>query len=201
MKSKLLLVGLIVSAIMLINIVSAESQYGKIDSYYNGEYLPGTEVAKPTLKIGEPFTLRVDVTMYQECKMDIELSLLDKTHFDFIDGIADFNQAASYIFKANETHTFEWTLKPTDNWAGGTVPLNIHYAILLPGVTGSVTDSSFTIAYPYITTEHYKGDTTPTTTTYPESPTSTDDPTTPSTPAFTLLAAALTLTIAAARRS
>jgi len=178
---------------MLINIVSAESQYGKIDSYYNGKYLPGTEVAKPILKIGEPFTLRVDVTMYQECKMDIELSLLDKTHFDFIDGVADFNQAASYIFKANETHTFEWKLKPTDKWAGGAVPVNLHYAILLKGVTGSVTDSSFTIAYPYISTEYYEGDTTT------KDPTSTDDPTTPSTPAFSFLATALALTIAARR--
>ena len=201
MKSKLLLVGLIVSTIMLINIVSAESQYGKIDSYYNGEYLPGTEVAKPTLKIGEPFTLRVDVTMYQECKMDIELSLLDKTHFDFIGGVADFNQPASYIFEANETRTFEWILKPTDKWAEGAVPVNIHYAILLKGVTGSVTDSSFTIAYPYITTEYYEGDTTPTTTTDPESPTSTDDPITPSTPAFTLLASALAIVLVVVRRS
>ena len=196
MKSKLLLVGLIVSTIMLINIVSAESQYGKIDSYYNGEYLPGTEVAKPTLKIGEPFTLRVDVTMYQECKMDIELSLLDKTHFNFIGGVADFNQPASYIFEANETHTFEWILKPTDKWAEGAVPVNIHYAILLPDVTGSVTDSSFTIAYPHISTEYYEGDPTPTTTTDPESP-STGDPTTPSTPAFTLLAAALAIVVVA----
>ena len=201
MKSKLLLVGLIVSAMMLINIGSAESQYGKIDSYYNGEYLPGTEVAKPILKIGEPFTLRVDVTMYQECKMDIELSLIDKTHFEFIDGPADFNQYASYIFKVNETHTFEWILKSTDKWAGGEVPLDIYYAILIPNENGPVASGGFTIAYPYITTEHYEGDTTPTTTTYPESPTSTDDPTTPSTPAFTLLAASLAIVIAAARKS
>lgn len=199
MKSKLLLVGLIVSAMMLINIGSAESQYGKIDSYYNGEYLPGTEVAKPILKIGEPFTLRVDVTMYQECKMDIELSLIDKTHFEFIDGPADFNQYASYIFKVNETHTFEWILKSTDKWMGGTVPLDIYYAILIPNENGPVTSGGFTIAVPYITTEHYESDSTLLTTTDPESPTSTEDPTTQSTPAFTLLAAALTLTIAARR--
>jgi len=185
---------LVVCSILFSGIVSAESQYGKIDSYYNGKYLSGTEVAKPNLKIGEPFTLRVDVTMYQECKMDIELSLIDKTHFEFIDGPADFNRYASYIFKINETHTFEWTLKPTDKWVGGTVPLDIYYAILIPNENGPVTSGGFTIAYPYITTEHYEGDTTPTTTT---DPTSTDNPTTPSTPAFSLFAAALAIVVAA----
>jgi len=193
MKIIWILIGLILCSIMLSGMASAESQYGKIDSYYNNKFLPGTEVAKPTLKIGEPFTLRVDVTMYQECKMYIRLNLLDNTHFDFIDGAANFNQAASYIFKENETSTFEWTLKPTDKWAGGAVPLDIHYSILLPDVTGSVADSSFTIAVPYITTEYYEGDTTT------KDPTSTDDPTTPSTPAFTLFATALALTIAARR--
>ena len=199
MKMSWIVVGLILCLIMLSGMASAESQYGKIDSYYNDNFLSGTEVAKPTLKIGEPFTLRVDVTMYQKCKMNIRLNLLDNTHFDFIDGAADFNQAASYIFEANETSTFEWTLKATDKWAGGAVPLDIHYSILLPDVTGSVADSSFTIAVPYITTEHYEGDTTPTTTSDPESSKSTDEPTAPSTPAFTILAAALTLTIAARR--
>lgn len=196
MKISWILVGFTLCSIMLSGMASAESQYGKIDSYYNDNFLSGTEVAKPTLKIGEPFTLRVDVTMYQECKMYIRLNLLDNTHFDFIDGAADFNQAASYIFEANETSTFEWTLKATDKWAGGAVPLDIHYSILLPDVTGSVADSSFTIAVPYITTEYYEGDSTPSTTT---DPISTDNPTTPSTPAFTLLAAALALTIAARR--
>ena len=199
MKMSWIVVGLILCLIMLSGMASAESQYGKIYSYYNDKFLPGTEVAKPTLKIGEPFTLRVDVTMYQECKMNIRLNLLDNTHFDFIGGTADFNQAASYIFEVNETSTFEWTLKATDKWAGGAVPLDIHYSILLPDVTGSVADSSFTIAVPYISTEYYEGDTTPTTTTDPDSPTSTDDPTTPSTPAFTLLATALALTIAVRR--
>ena len=195
MKIGLTLIGLLV-CVMFANIAVAESQYGKIDSYYNDGFLPGTEIAKPNLKIGEPFKLRVDVTMYQECKMYVGLSLLDKTHFDFIDGPADFSHTASYIFETNETHTFEWTLKPTDEWAGGSVPVNIHYSILVLGVTGSVADSSFTIAYPHISTEYYEGDIT---TIDPESPTSTDDPTTPSTPAFTFLAAALALTIAARR--
>ena len=197
MKIRWMLVGLIL-CVFFTNITNAESLYGKIDTHYNDKLLPGNEIAKPTLKIGEPFTLRVDTTMYQECIMNIKLILIDKTHFDFIDGPADFNQVTPYIFKSNETHTFEWTLKPTDKWAGGTVPLDIHYSILLPDVTGSVADNSFTIAYPYITTEYYEGDTTPPTTTTPESPTSTEDP---ATPAFTLLAAALAITIAATRRS
>ena len=201
MKTRWLLVGLIICSIMLSSIAYAKNQYYGIDGvYYNDEQVIG-DAAKPNLKIGEPFSLRVDVIAYQECKMDIELNLIDKTHFDFIDGPANFNQYASYIFEANETHTFEWTLKPTDKWAGGEVPLDIYYVILVPNEHGPVANGGFTIAYPYISTEHYEGDTTPTTTTDPEPPTSTDDPTTPSTPAFTLLAASLAIVIAAARRS
>ena len=78
------------------------------------------------------------------------------------------------------------------------MPINFHYSIVLPDTTDCTVNSEFTIAVPYITTEYYEGDTTPPTTTTPESPTSTEDP---ATPAFTLLAAAFAITIAAMRRS
>jgi sarcinarray family protein len=143
MKTRWLLVGLIICSIMLSSIAYAKNQYYGIDGvYYNDEQVIG-DAAKPNLKIGEPFSLRVDVIAYQECKMDIELNLIDKTHFDFIDGPANFNQYASYIFEANETHTFEWTLKPTDKWAGGEVPLDIYYVILVPNEHGPVANGGF----------------------------------------------------------
>ncbi|MGP8322364.1 MAG: sarcinarray family MAST domain-containing protein [Methanosarcinaceae archaeon] len=195
MKLKLMFLILIMVLILFSGIVDAKSPYGNMDLYYNGELLPRGEVAKTVLRIGEPFSVRVDATMYQECKLHIRLCLIDNTHFDNVEGRRDFNQDFSKIYKANETHTFEWVLKPTDEWAGGTVPIDIHYSILLPDVTGSVADSSFTIAYPYISTEYYEGDSTPPTTTTPDSPTSTENPN--STPAFTLLTAALALTLAA----
>ncbi|MGP8330083.1 MAG: hypothetical protein ACT6FF_07180, partial [Methanosarcinaceae archaeon] len=57
-----------------------------------------------------------------------------------------------------------------------------------------IVNSGFTIAYPYISTEHYEGDSTPPTTTTPDSPPSTESPN--SIPAFTLLATALAIATA-----
>ena len=199
MKMRWILVGFIISLIMLSVMASAESQYGKIDVYYNGKLLPGTEVAKPTLKIGEPFTVKIEMTLNQPSILFIRVDSLGDNMYEVIEGPSEFRRSKYFKSIDEGTHTFEWTLKPTDEWAGGTMPINFGYQINLPGEDDPVVNSEFTIAYPYITTEYYEGDTTPTTTTDPDSPTSTDDSTTPSTPAFTLLAAALALTITARR--
>jgi len=192
MKFKFLILTMII--IVFSGIADAKSPYGNMDLYYNGELLPRGEVAKPVLKIGETFSVRVDVTLYQYSKLFIELSLLDKNLFDFIDGPAEFNQYATKIFEVNETHTFEWTLKPTDEWAGGTMPVNINYAIYVLDEHEPVANGDFTIAFPYISTEHYEGDSTPPTTTTPDSPSSTESPN--STPAFTLLTTTLAIALA-----
>ncbi|MGP8330634.1 MAG: sarcinarray family MAST domain-containing protein [Methanosarcinaceae archaeon] len=160
MKQKLMFLILTMILILFSGIVDAKSPYGNMDLYYNGDLLPRGEVAKSNLDISEPFSVRVDATMYQECKLYIELTVIDKTCFELIDGPADINQLSSHVFETNETYTFEWTLKPTDEWAGGTIPVNIHYSILLPGDEGVATDSGFTIAYPYISTEYYESNTT-----------------------------------------
>jgi len=201
MKTRWLLVGFIICSIMLSSIVYAKNQYYGIDGvYYNDEQVIG-DAAKPTLKIGEPFSVAVEMTMYQYCQVYLELSDLGtgsgSNCFVVIDGPSDLGKSYDKLFLKNETHMFEWTLKPTDEWAGGAMPINFHYEIAVPDKTVTVVNSEFTIAVPYITTEYYEGDTI--TTTDPESPTSTEDPTTPSTPAFTILAAVLVLTIAARR--
>ena len=184
---------LVVCSILFSGIVSAESQYGKIDVYYNDKLLPGTEVAKPTLQIGESFTVKIDFTVYQEYKVSGKLMELGSGNFEIVDGPSEMDQYSSVILKPNESHIFEWTVKPTEKWAGGSLPINFHYSIVEKGNPEPVVNNKFTIAYPYITTEYYESDTTPTTTTDSESP-STDDPTTP---AFTFLAAALAIVVAA----
>ena len=201
MRWILLIIGLMISAILLSGITSAESSYGKIDVYYNDIILPGTEVAKPTLKIGEPFKVRIDLTVYQTSFVNVELTELGKNNYEIMNGptkkMGDYTGLIT--IEENFTHVYEWKVRPTENWVDGSMPINLHYEILDPSSPKPLVSSKFTVAVPYITTEHYKGDTTPITTTDPESPTSTDDPTTPSTPAFTILAAALALTIAARR--
>ncbi len=147
--------------ILFSGIAVAKSPYGEMDLYFNDRLLPGSEVAKPTLKIDEPFSVRVDVTLYQESKLYIELTVIDKTHFEFIDGPADIDRLTSHVFETNETHTFEWTLKPTDAWAGGTIPINIHYTIFMIDEYEPSVYSGFTIAYPYISNEYYYDKTPP----------------------------------------
>ena len=201
MKTRWILVGLIFCSIMLSGMASAENQYYGIDGvYYNDEKLIG-DAAKPTLKIGEPFTVKIEMTLNQPSTLGFKLGSLGDNMYEVIEGPSEFKRTKYFKLIDEGTHTFEWTLRPTDGWAGGTLPVNFWYQINMPGEDESVVNSEFTIAIPYITTEYYEGDTTTITTTDPESPTSTDDPTTPSTPAFTLLAASLAIVIAAARRS
>ena len=199
MKTRWLLVGLIVCSIMLSSMAYAKNQYYGIDGvYYNDEQVIG-DAAEPTLKIGEPFTVKIEMTLNQPSMLGFKLGSLGDNMYEVIEGPSEFKRTKVFKLIDEGTHTFEWTLKPTDEWAGGTMPVNFWYQINLAGEDNSVVNSEFTIAVPYITTEYYEGDSTSTTTTDSDSPTSTDDPTTPSTPAFTLLATALALTIAVRR--
>ncbi|HJH29453.1 MAG TPA: sarcinarray family MAST domain-containing protein [Methanosarcinaceae archaeon] len=187
--------------LMLPNIALAYNPYGEIytyEVYYNDELLTGAEVAKPTLKIGEPFSVRIDLTVNQKSDVYVELTETGKNDFEIISGPTSRMDVYSDgdVCEAGSTQVYKWIVKPTDNWAGGSMPLNIYYTILEHGNPDPLVSSGFTIAVPYISTEYYDGDTTSITTT---DPTSTDDPTTPSTPAFTILAAVLALTIAARR--
>jgi len=199
MKMRWILVGLILCSIMLSGMASAKSQYFRFDGiYYNDEQLMG-KAAKPTLKIGEPFTVKIEMTLNQPSVLFIRIGSLGDNMYEVIEGPSEFKRTKYFKLIDEGTHTFEWTLKPTDKWAGGTLPVNFGYQINMPGEDEPVVNSEFTIAVPYITTEYYEGDTTPPTTTTPESPASTETPN--STPAFTLLAASLAIVIAAARRS
>jgi len=194
MNIRWMLVGLFFCSIILSGLALAESQYGKIDVYYNGKILPGTEVAKPTLKIDEPFKVGIDMTVYQKCEVSVKLSELGENNFVVLNGpTTKMDVYTGNVMEKNSTKIYEWTVAPTDNWAGGSLPINFVYQINDFETGRILVNSGFTIAYPYITIEYYEGDTTT------KDPTSTDDPTTPSTPAFSFLATALALTIAARR--
>jgi len=197
MKYRLILIVSII-ILLLPNVALAYNPYGEIytyEVYYNGKPLPGTEVAKPNLKIGEPFSVAVEMTMYQYCQVYCKLLDLGtysgSNFFIVIDGPSELGKSCDKLFLENETHKFEWTLKPTDEWAGGTMPINFHYEIFVKDQYDSIVNSEFTIAYPCISNEYYEGDST---TTNPDSPTSTESPN--SIPAFTLLTTALAIALA-----
>ena len=201
MKFRMIVIVLIILLLTLQIIATAESQYGKIDVHYNDELYSNTETPKPVLKIGEPFILQFDVTMKQECKLHVSLSDLGTYQgmniFVVVDGPSELGESYDRIFKENETYTFEWTLKPTDEWAGGSMPINFHYSIQVKDQYDPLVNSEFTAAVPYITNEYYEGGSF--------SSSSTTDPVEgadniPSTPAFTFPLAIIGMMLAAVCR-
>ncbi|HWR25412.1 MAG TPA: sarcinarray family MAST domain-containing protein, partial [Methanosarcina sp.] len=101
MKIKyMIMLSIIISTISL---ATASNPYGKIytyDVYYNDKLLPGTEVAKPILKIGEPFNIKTNMTVYQEYKVSGKLTELGEGYFEVIDGPSKMDKYASTILKA-----------------------------------------------------------------------------------------------------
>ncbi|WP_214045463.1 sarcinarray family MAST domain-containing protein [Methanomethylovorans sp.] len=138
---------------------SAESSYGKIDVYFDGKLYPGAEMPKPFLKIGEPFKVRFDIIPYQRCEVSVMLTTIDEKDFKIINGSTnEMGKYTSGIVGKNETITYEWTLFPTENWAGGTVPLDFVYQFDDLNSFDIITKGEFTAAYITVSKEYYNGE-------------------------------------------
>ena len=184
-----LIASLFLVFLLMPNLAFAESKYGSMDVYFNEQLLPGKEIAKPTLDIGEPFKVKVNITVYQKSDVYVSLSCMEKSSFEIVDGptlkIEDYSKGD--ILEANSSKEYEWIVKPTERWKGGSMPLDIYYTILAHGDSEPLVEGGFTVVYCTISNAHYKG----------EIPTSEDQPvsetepssTSASTPAFTLLGA------------
>lgn len=181
--------------LLLVGNASASSQYGSIDVYYNDKILPGKEVAKPTLKIGEPFKVKVDMTLNQTSTLFVQVCSLGGNFFEVVDGPSEFEKT-KYIKSLDPgKYTFEWTIVPTDEWAGGSIPLNFWYQINLPGEDEPAIKGEFTIAYCTISNGHYEGETPTSEQSESENqptskkPASENSPSSASAPAFKLVTA------------
>jgi MAST domain-containing protein len=176
--------------------LAASNPYGEVytyDVYYNDKLLPNMEIAKPVLKIGEPFNVKVNMTVYQEYKVSGQMSEIGSGNFEVIEGPSQMNKYSSVYLKPNESHVFEWTVKPTEGWAGGSLPINFHYSIVEKGNPEPVVNSEFTVAYCTISKEYYEGE-TPISGEQPVSETE-SSPTSASTPAFSLITAVSALVL------
>lgn len=139
------------------NISFASSPYGEMQVYYNERILPGSEIAKPTLKIGEPFNVSINLTVYQKSEVSVMLSEIGDEDFVISDGFTKkMNRYGSKVMEKNSSEIFEWKVAPTENWAGGSTPVNIVYQINDFESGDILVNSGFTIAYPYISTEYYE---------------------------------------------
>lgn len=187
MRIRSIVFGIIASLLFFQSSAAALSEYGKIDVYFNDQILPGEKVATPTLKVGEPFNIKVNVTVYQEYKVSGQISEIGSGDFEVVEGPSQMNRYSSVNLKPNESHIFEWTIKPTEEWAGGSIPINFHYSLLEKGNSEPVLNSGFTVAYCTISNEYYEGK-TPISEEQPVSETE-PSPSSASTPAFTLAGA------------
>jgi MAST domain-containing protein len=202
MSLKSLLIGLIISLILIPSAVTASSPYGKMDVYYNGKVLPGEEVAKPVLKIGEPFDIGVNVTVYQKCYVYTMLSEIGDNNFEIVTGsTSKMKDYGKNILDENSSKMFSWTVKPTDEWAGGSLPINVVYQLNDFETGDLLVKGKFTVAYCTISNEHYKGE-APTSKEQPTSKTETSSASKPaSMPGFSLLAAIAALALVFSRFS
>jgi len=194
MRIRSIVFGIIASLLFFQSSAAALSEYGKIDVYFNDQILPGEKVATPTLKVGESFNIKVNVTVYQEYKVSGQISEIGSGDFEVVEGPSQMNRYSSVNLKPNESHIFEWTIKPTEEWAGGSVPINFHYSLLEKGNSEPVLNSGFTVAYCTISNEYYEGE-TPISEEQPVSETE-PSPSSASTPAFTLAGAISVLALA-----
>jgi sarcinarray family protein len=168
---------------------SSESQYGKIDVYYNDQLYPGDSTPKPLLKIGEPFNLRFEVTCYKRNFLAVQLWSIGNNDFVILDGpTASLGTGTRGIIEANETRVFEWTVAPTEAWAGGSAPINFYYQMTDLERPITLASGEFTAAYVTISNEHYEFPAA----TKPGAQSSSDT-SSPSLPAFTLLGALTTM--------
>jgi MAST domain-containing protein len=195
--------------ILLAEHVAAENPYGKIytyDVYYNDKLLPDTDVAKPVLKIGEPFTVGINLTVYQKSEVSVQLNEIGEGYFVIVEGpTSKMNVYRADIMEKNSSILYKWTVIPTEKWAGGSIPIDIIYQINDFKTGHILVNSGFTVAYPYISNEHYEGEVStpekqPISNTRP-SPAE-PSPVSASTPAFTLVGAVsiLALVFALLRR-
>jgi len=191
-----LIASLLLVFLLMPNLAFAESKYGSMDVYYNEKLLPGKEVAKPTLDIGEPFKVKVNLTVYQKSDVYVSLSCMEKSSFEIVDGptlkIEDYSNCD--ILEANSFKEYEWIVKPTERWKGGSMPLDIYYTILAHGDSEPLAEGGFTVAYCTISNEYYEGE-IPTSENHPVSETEPSS-TSASTPAFTLAGAISVLALA-----
>jgi MAST domain-containing protein len=169
------LITLGVMSVFLVGVTSASSPYGSINTYYNDKLLPGKEVAKPLLKIGEPFKVKFEFRVYQKSYVSVKLSELQENDFIIVSGpTLEMEEYYGKILEENSTEIFEWTVKPTEKWAGGSIPIDFVYQVDELGAGGkTLVNGGFTVAYCTISNEYYEGE-APTS----EAPTSEEKPVT-----------------------
>ena len=173
------------------NVSAVENDLVEYEVYYNGRV---TTVYDAELKVGEPATIKAVVYLKKNVDVSTRISAsgfgfknVDQP-FEVIEGPSEFTEVArEFDHNAGETVTFEWIVRPTDEAAGWTIPLNIAFTFYDRDEKEGY-PFSFTAANIVVHDEHYSGP-APTRTT--PDPSSTDQPPSQGSPGFGVAGALL----------
>jgi len=171
------------------NVSAVENDLVEYEVYYNGRV---TTVYDAELKVGEPATIKAVVYLKKNVDVSTRISAsgfgfenIDQP-FEVIKGPSEFTETArEFDHNAGETVTFEWIVRPTDEAAGWTIPLNIDFTFY-DRDEKEYENPYFTAANIMVHDEHYSG---PTRTA--ADPSSTDQPPSQGSPGFGVAGALL----------
>jgi sarcinarray family protein len=184
----------LIASILLISIsncTAAENEFGIVYAWSNDE--PAT-VEGMTLKINEPFTVKVTIESKIDGKIGVRLYEPGVTNaYEVVEGPSEIDEFIKNMnIESGWKTTYVWKLKPNGDWTNGNAPINLF--VQFNQAYDDIRKIDFTIANPYILDEQYSGP-APTRTATDSS--STDQPPSQGSPGFgvvgTLLGIALVL--------
>ncbi len=111
-----------------------------------------------TLKVHEPFKVKVQVATKTKCHVDIELYDPGVTKvFEVVEGPSRNGEMIyNTNVPANWSKTYEWTVRPTGEWTEGWAPWNVEVFFMRTQDDGKKIDR--TIIHAYISPEEWKGE-------------------------------------------
>ncbi|MBC2698033.1 MAG: sarcinarray family MAST domain-containing protein [ANME-2 cluster archaeon] len=194
------IVRLIIFLVLIYTLIpngnAAENDYGKVIAWCNDE--PAT-VNDLKIKIGEPITIKVQVTSKIYGFIGIELNEPGVTRsYDIISGPSDFDKGIyEYDVESGWKNEYIWIIAPNGEWTDGNAPINLY--VQFNQDIDEVERVQFTIVNPIILDEHYSGPAPTRTTT---DPSSSDQPPSQGSPGFGVACALLWIALVLmARRS
>ena len=154
------------------NVSAFDNEFANGSVYFNEKQCT---VYDAELKVGEPATIKAVVYLKKNVDVSTRMSAsgfgfknVDQP-FEVIKGPSEFTEVArEFNHSAGETVTFEWIVRPTDEAAGWTIPLNIAFTFYDRDEREGY-PFSFTAASILVPDEHYSGPAPTRTTTDPSS--------------------------------
>ncbi|MCD6572984.1 MAG: sarcinarray family MAST domain-containing protein [Thermoplasmata archaeon] len=158
------IVFLVLGAFLFATSVNAwECEYGTVNAWVklsNDASWREAMVDGVTLKVHEPFKVKVEITTKTKCYADASLYVPGYIKvFETINGPSKIGYGEDISWHSNYSgliKTYEWTVRPTGKWTDGWAPLNILIQFT-QDPTGYTNKIDKTIIHAYIFPEEWNG--------------------------------------------